>query len=189
MSYVAKAGLDKVPIFGMAMRLNKMVLVDRANGQSRDDAKRLIRERMELKDAFSPLIVFPEGTTTNGRYLIPFKTSAFEPGLPVQPVYLKYNMRFFKPFWTTLPAGEHIKRSLGHFFSTIDMHVMPPYIPSDEEKADPALYAENVRKAMSEASGMPLRHQLTRWKFAYQKALRGEMTLDELKELVEKKEE
>jgi hypothetical protein len=31
-----------------------------------------------------------QGTTTNGEYLLPFKTGAFLAGLPVQPVVLKY---------------------------------------------------------------------------------------------------
>ena len=31
-----------------------------------------------------------QGTTTNGEYLLPFKTGAFLAGEPVQPVILKY---------------------------------------------------------------------------------------------------
>ena len=31
-----------------------------------------------------------QGTTTNGEYLLPFKTGAFLAGAPVQPVILKY---------------------------------------------------------------------------------------------------
>ena len=31
-----------------------------------------------------------QGTTTNGDYLLPFKTGAFLAGAPVQPVVLKY---------------------------------------------------------------------------------------------------
>ena len=37
-----------------------------------------------------PLLLFPEGTTTNGRYLLPFKTGAFLAGLPLRPVVLRY---------------------------------------------------------------------------------------------------
>ena len=31
-----------------------------------------------------------QGTTTNGRYLLPFRTGAFLAGVPVQPVIIKY---------------------------------------------------------------------------------------------------
>jgi len=37
-----------------------------------------------------PLLLFPEGTTTNGRFLLPFKTGAFLAGLPLQPVVIQY---------------------------------------------------------------------------------------------------
>lgn len=37
-----------------------------------------------------PLLLFPEGTTTNGSYLLPFKTGAFLAGLPVRPVVIRY---------------------------------------------------------------------------------------------------
>lgn len=37
-----------------------------------------------------PLLLFPEGTTTNGRFLLPFKTGAFLAGLPLQPVVIRY---------------------------------------------------------------------------------------------------
>ena len=37
-----------------------------------------------------PMLLFPEGTTTNGRYLLPFKSGAFLAGYPVQPVILHY---------------------------------------------------------------------------------------------------
>ena len=39
-----------------------------------------------------PMLLFPEGTTTSGRCLLPFKTGAFLAGLPVQPVILRYGV-------------------------------------------------------------------------------------------------
>ena len=37
-----------------------------------------------------PTPAAPQGTTTNGDYLLPFKTGAFLAGQPVQPVILRY---------------------------------------------------------------------------------------------------
>jgi 1-acyl-sn-glycerol-3-phosphate acyltransferase len=42
--------------------------------------------------------LFPEGTTTNGSYLLNFKVGAFKPGLPVQPVHFDYSDPLFS--WT-----------------------------------------------------------------------------------------
>lgn len=34
---------------------------------------------------------FAQGTTTNNRYMLPFRTGAFLAGVPVQPIILKYS--------------------------------------------------------------------------------------------------
>ena len=38
----------------------------------------------------------------------------------------------------------------------IDAHVLPPYVPSAAERADPAAYASAVRRAMAEDMGVPV---------------------------------
>ena len=40
---------------------------------------------------------FLQGTTTNGEYLLPFKSGAFLAGAPVQPVLIRYGKVMFKP--------------------------------------------------------------------------------------------
>ncbi|KAF4024533.1 hypothetical protein G4228_016518, partial [Cervus hanglu yarkandensis] len=57
---------------------------------------------------------------------IPMWGSAFIPGVPVQPVVLRYPNKLF----------------------------LPVYTPSEEERKDPALYASNVRRVMAEALGV-----------------------------------
>lgn len=48
------------------------------------------------------LCTFSEGTTTNGDYLLPFKTGAFLPKAPVLPVILRYPYERFSPAWDTI---------------------------------------------------------------------------------------
>jgi hypothetical protein len=61
------------------------IFVDRTNPHSRVATKAAIRGRaLDLK--FPHVMLFPEGTVTNQSAVIRFKTGAFEPGLPVQPV-------------------------------------------------------------------------------------------------------
>jgi hypothetical protein len=43
------------------------------------------------------LVVFPEGTTTNGSQILALRTGAFVSGLPVQPVVLRYHWRRRNP--------------------------------------------------------------------------------------------
>jgi lysophosphatidylcholine acyltransferase/lyso-PAF acetyltransferase len=37
-----------------------------------------------------------------------------------------------------------------------EIEFLPPYTPSDEEKNDPQLFSDNVRKVMTVAAGVPL---------------------------------
>lgn len=43
-----------------------------------------------------------EGTTTNGDYILPFKTGAFLAKAPVLPVILKYPYERFSPAWDSI---------------------------------------------------------------------------------------
>lgn len=55
----------------------------------------------------NPLLIFlifnlAEGTTTNGDYLLPFRTGAFLARVPVQPVILRYPYTMFSPAWDSM---------------------------------------------------------------------------------------
>lgn len=90
-SFVAKKEVARWPFFGSLARLQRTLFVDRerrhATGSSRDD----MRERLKAGDM---LVLFAEGTSGDGRGVLPFKSSFFgaadEPGVLVQPVALAY---------------------------------------------------------------------------------------------------
>lgn len=46
------------------------------------------------------------------------------------------------------------------FQTRLDIAILPPYTPSTEERADPKLYAANVRRLYSQAMGLPLAEQV-----------------------------
>lgn len=90
-SFVAKREVSTWPFFGSLARLQRTVFVDRdrrhATGNSRDE----MQARLKAGDI---LVLFPEGTSGDGRSVLPFKTSFFGaadlPGVLVQPVTLAY---------------------------------------------------------------------------------------------------
>jgi len=43
-----------------------------------------------------------EGTTTNGEFLLPFKTGGFLAKAPVLPVILSYHYQRFSPAWESI---------------------------------------------------------------------------------------
>lgn len=51
-----------------------------------------------------------EGTTTNGDYLLPFKTGAFLARAPVLPVILRYPYQRFSPAWDSISGVILLKQ-------------------------------------------------------------------------------
>ncbi|KAL8230860.1 hypothetical protein R6Q57_000638 [Mikania cordata] len=103
-----------------------------------------------IQDKSAPMVMlFPEGTTTNGDYILPFKTGAFLSKAPVLPVILKYPYRRFSPAWDTISGRRHVILLLCQFVNNITVMRLPLYYPSQEEKENPKLYAENVRRLMA----------------------------------------
>lgn len=44
--------------------------------------------------------------------------------------------------------------------NAVDVVILPPYVPSEEEKASPALYARNVQKLYAETLYLPIVNQV-----------------------------
>jgi lyso-ornithine lipid O-acyltransferase len=100
-SFVAKAEVRTWPLFSTLAKLHRTVFVDRARrsqiGAKRDE----IRERLTSGDA---LVLFPEGTSSDGNRVLPFKSALMGAAetefaadgaghvrhVPVQPVSIAY---------------------------------------------------------------------------------------------------
>lgn len=95
-----------------------------------------------------PMLLFPEGTTTNGRYLLPFRTGAFLAGCPLKPVIIQYNTRHVSPCWECISGHRLILFMLCNPIHEVTCYELPVYYPSEEERANPRKYADNVRKVM-----------------------------------------
>jgi len=79
------------PLFGQLCQEMDMIWVDRSNSESRAAAKRAIVEHVEQwRDGERSLLMWPEGACSNGRGMKEFKNGAFEPGVAVRPVIIKY---------------------------------------------------------------------------------------------------
>ena len=93
-SFVAKKEMEHWPIVGPIARKFGVVFVDRRPSHARDA---LAHVQAQVKDVKYPMIIFPEGTTTNGAYVKPFKSTLFNfvenSDIWVQPIAMHYRYR------------------------------------------------------------------------------------------------
>jgi len=175
---VAMAATRKVPIVGKIMEEMDVIFVDRKDKASREMTKEAIREHCSSwQPGDRPLLIFPEGTTTNGREIIPFRKGAFEPGVPVRPVLIVYNGQWdpASTSYRRLESGEVVGYSevewvrdfFGHWTHPVHIRVLAPYVPDAREREDAALFASNVC-AMMDAKLQLVRKEVeaTSWKVA-----------------------
>lgn len=106
-AFVGHDGLASMPFVRWLCRLNDTVFVARHDRASVHEQVRQVREAIRDTGA---LTVFPEGTTSDGTSLLPFKSSllsALEPlpeGIAVQPVLLDYGPEVAALAWV---GDEH----------------------------------------------------------------------------------
>jgi 1-acyl-sn-glycerol-3-phosphate acyltransferase len=98
--FVANHGVLNLPGIGKVARAIGCIFVARDSPESRLAAKKAIAERLTGRDpaseSYAQLVIFPEGTTTNGRGLLHFRRGAFETeGVTIQPARIDYsNLQF-----------------------------------------------------------------------------------------------
>ncbi|MGR3513224.1 MAG: lysophospholipid acyltransferase family protein [Paracoccaceae bacterium] len=120
--FVSKAEVADWPGIGALARLTGTVFVRRAR-QEAEAQRRLIESRIK---AGQRLLFFPEGTSTDGRRVLPFKPTLFAalvsdalPEAYVQPVSVAYHAaegqepRFYG-WWGDMEFGPHMLRMLAH---------------------------------------------------------------------------
>ncbi|KAL8145066.1 lysophospholipid acyltransferase LPEAT1-like isoform X1 [Apium graveolens] len=176
-SFVAKRSVGKLPLLGLISKCLGCIYVQRESKSSDfKGVSGVINERIQEahQNKSAPIIMlFPEGTTTNGDYLLPFKTGAFLPKAPVLPVILRYPHQRFSPAWDSISGVRHVLLLLCQFVNYLEVTRLPVYYPSQQEKDDPKLYANNVRKLMAHEGNLKLADIGLAEKREYHAALNG----------------
>lgn len=144
-----------IPIFKHFVEALDPIYVARGkNKKNAPSAFELLKKSIEETEYRH--MIFPEGTYTNGKTLIQFKTGAFALGIPVTPVVFHYPK--YVPFWNRQESNifTQFYRLMAQVYTPIIVEILPTYTPSEEERTDPKLYAENVRNVMAKATNRPL---------------------------------
>ena len=152
--FAPKIEMRSWPLFGQLIGLSHPVWVDRVN---RSRAGRTAQEFKETLENNLSLLVYPEGTSTDGRHgLLPFKSTAFEAAIaadvPLLPVFVFHRgvpEGAFDPAWYgDIGFLRHIWGVLGLKEIHTVVYIMPvvPLKKGEDRKA----LAQRVWTLMSE---------------------------------------
>ena len=163
-AFVAKAELAEAPMVGWLASLNRTVFVKRENRMGVAEQINALKEA--LVDNWS-VTVFPEGTTTDGQSLLPFKTSMLSvlepppPGVLVQPVIVDYGPVAEWIGWIGEESGlNNAKRVLSRKGSfKVRLYYLEPFSPEDfrGRKAISMESRRRIEDALVAVLGRPLR--------------------------------
>ena len=164
--FLSKDETQKVPFIGTIAKGINCLFVKRENEEDR--ARIFVELEKRQKDFYegnilTPLCIFPEGTTTNGKYILKFKKGAFYSLLPIKPqiILLDDNLDYSVGIGVSVATLNYF-RSLCYLGCNINLCQLPVIKPTDymwrnysdlgNEKWE--IYAEVTRKIMCEISGL-----------------------------------
>lgn len=151
--FVAKSEIRDWPVAGWLANAGGTFYIRRGKGGARPLVERLVPH---LADGGS-VVLFPEGTTTDGADVLPFHArlfgAAIDAGAYVQPIALRYGAgragRTIAPFIGEDDLVSHILRLLREPELTADLRFCDPIRATGRERAELARSAEHaVRRAL-----------------------------------------
>lgn len=190
--FMAKYETQGYPLVGVIARGINCLFVRRENEEDRMKIFQELEQRQ--KDFYdgkilSPLLLFPEGTTTNGKYILKFKRGAFYHLLPIKPqiIMLEDNLNYSVAIGVG-SAGFNYYRSLCYFGCKMNLYDLPVIKPtnymwenySDLGKEKWEIFAEVTRKIMCEISGLKPSNKTFRDSKYYENCLRKGYVKDEI---------
>jgi 1-acyl-sn-glycerol-3-phosphate acyltransferase len=167
-SFVAKQEVASWPGIGLIARIAGTVFVERQARHSKTQRDEL---GARLEQQHNSLILFPEGTSSNGQVVLPFKSALFsvtetvERSLPVQPVSIAYTRldgmplgrgwRSHYAWYGDMDLASHLWLALGLGRLTVTVIYHPPVTLQQwgSRKALAEYCEKQVRRGVIAANG------------------------------------
>ncbi|XP_078447775.1 calcineurin B subunit-like protein isoform X2 [Wolffia australiana] len=147
---VASESHDNMPVVGKIIRAMQVIYVNRFSTTSRKNAINEIKRKASSAE-FPRVLLFPEGTTTNGRVIISFRLGAFIPGVPVQPVIVRYPHVHFDQSWGLISLPRLMFRMFTQFHNFMEVEYLPVIFPSEKKLENASEFAERAGHVMATA--------------------------------------
>ncbi|XP_015584376.2 lysophospholipid acyltransferase LPEAT2 isoform X1 [Ricinus communis] len=147
---VAAESHDSIPFVGTIIRAMQVIYVNRFSQSSRKLAVNEIKRKASC-DRFPRVLLFPEGTTTNGNVVISFQLGAFIPGYAIQPVIVRYPHVHFDQSWGYISLAKLMFRMFTQFHNFMEVEYLPIVSPLDNCKENPVHFAKRTSHSIASA--------------------------------------
>ncbi|KAK3006503.1 hypothetical protein RJ639_017592 [Escallonia herrerae] len=147
---VASESHDTMPFVGTIIRAMQVIYVNRFSPSSRKHAISEIKRKASC-NRFPRVLLFPEGTTSNGRVLMSFQLGAFIPGYPIQPVVVRYPHVHFDQSWGHIAVGKLMFRMFTQFHNFMEVEYLPVVSPVENQKESAIHLARRTGNAIASA--------------------------------------
>ena len=146
--FVSKVEVDGWPFFGEAARSGGTIFLDRASRSSANMAAKQISERLQLS---IPVLLFPEGTSTDGSRVLRFHSRLIDPatsaGAPITAAAIRYVIQDGTEERDLCWFGDeqfltHLWKVLGKAGFSAEVHFGEPCVYADRRAAAAATHAE-----------------------------------------------
>jgi len=147
--YSPKTDIAKWPFIGWFVNLSRPVWIDRGSRQS---SKRTIRDFARTIEHGISVIIYPEGTSTDGKNgLLPFKSGSFETAvegnLPIVPLLTRYREAPGGPpvcWYGDMTLMPHMWQLLGVPRIEAELKILPPVLPEGRSRKEVAAFTHEL---------------------------------------------
>lgn len=153
--FVAKSEVRSWPIFGWFARKAGTVFIER---RKRSDVFRASQEMTAALNEGALVVLFPEGTSSNGETVLPFKPSLLAPAAgqayPIYAAFIRYGLRRGSVrdevcYWGDMTLLPHLLNLLGKDGLTATCSVAPyrrqSSVPADRKELAHQLHSQVLR--------------------------------------------
>lgn len=154
--FIAKSEIRSWPVFGYLASSANVLFIDRSK---RQEAKRMQSISVESLNNGEQLCFFPEGTTTDGTHILPFKGSIIQAAIDAQAILQPVGIFYPTPdqsanidmaFTGETSMVESISTILQHKASVVTLHYFEPIDLKQQPTIDRRALTELAHTAIKE---------------------------------------
>ena len=147
--YSPKSDIKRWPVLGWYLGLSRPIWTNRI---SKKASKKTLRDFAKTVNKGMYLIVYPEGTSTDGNSgILPFKSTSFEAAItvnaPIIPVLIHYKKRRGEAtvcWYGDMMLLPHVWKVLGFPSIEAGLHFLRPILPEGRSRKELASYVHDL---------------------------------------------